>query len=129
MSKYADITLPGLIACVVLVCSLLLLGCASSKKSFLTEDYYGVTNNPSDPIGWATTFQSRTGSALLGIPYGRIPQRYLFKTSEACESARLNFKFRQTGTAALWSQPEVPPSTPCEPVHYILKSYLIPTGW
>ena len=68
MSKYADITLPGLIACVVLVCSLLLLGCASSKKSFLTEDYYGVTNNPSDPIGWATTFQPEDRLRPFGNP-------------------------------------------------------------
>lgn len=96
-------------------------GCA---KTFYTADgktMYTVTENPADPIGYVSTFLVKM-HALIGIPYGRHGQPRFFTTLAACENARTNMKFTPTSLAALWETPEVPPSTPCEAVHYEMEN-------
>jgi hypothetical protein len=79
--------------------------------------FYRVTENDADPTGWIAEFRPHVYS-LAGIPYGRQPQDVFFTTQEGCEMARVTRSYKIN----TWSsETEVPPSEPCEPVHYRIE--------
>ena len=94
-------------------------GCAMNKTYYTADrrTVFTVTENPVDPTGSVSIFRVKI-HALIGIPYGHQGKPVFFTSLAACENARKNMTFAPAGLAAAWETPEVPLSTPCEPVHY-----------